>query len=93
MSALGLHATGSRAPARRELISLRERARFLEGLRGAFAVLVLGAAIAEPRTGVARLAVGTILYLVVSIAPLVLSRLGRDRVLALLEGTLLIDGA
>ena len=86
---------GSRTPGRSELLSLREREIFLAGLRGAVAVVVVAVAIVDGgTTGISRLALvlGTVAYLAVTALPLALERLGRDRVLALLEGTLLIDG-
>ncbi|HEV8564294.1 MAG TPA: GAF domain-containing sensor histidine kinase [Actinomycetota bacterium] len=86
---------GPQKPARGELLSLRERAVFLEGLRGAFALLVVVVAMFDSGAiAVSRLSVvlGTLAYLSVTAAPQVLTRLGRDRVLVLLEGALMIDG-
>lgn len=95
MSMPALRRPHPRTPGKGELLSLRERAIFLEGLRGAFALLVISAATVDRgAVGISRLAfvLGTIAYLSLTAAPLVLVGLGRDRVLALLEGTLLVDG-
>jgi signal transduction histidine kinase len=86
---------GSRTPGRSELLSLREREIFLAGLRGAIATLVIAVAMVDRGAiGMSRSAfvLGTVAYLVLTALPLALERLGRERVLALLGGTLLIDG-
>jgi signal transduction histidine kinase len=87
--------TSVRDPRREELLPLRERAALLEVVRAVFAFLIIGAAVFVPGTaGMHRLAIilVSLAYLAVSAAPQALARMGRHRVLGLLQASLLVDG-
>jgi signal transduction histidine kinase len=87
--------TSVRDPRREELLPLRERAALLEVVRFVFAFLIIGAAVFVPGTaGTHRLAIilVSLAYLAVSAAPQALARMGRHRVLGLLQASLLVDG-
>ena len=87
--------TEVRGPRREELVPLRERAALLEVVRAVFACMAIGAAVFVPRTaGTHRLPIilVSLAYLAVSAAPQALARMGRHRVLGLLQASLLVDG-
>ena len=87
--------TSVRGPQRDELVPLRERAALLEVVRAVFALLIIGAALLVPGaagTHRALIVLVSIVYLIISAAPLALARLGRRPVLGLLHASLLLDG-
>ncbi len=84
-----------RGPRREEMAPLQERAAFLELVRAALALTVLGTAWLVPAiVGPHRMPVMlvSVAYLVVGAAPQTLHRLGRERILGLLQASLLLDG-
>jgi signal transduction histidine kinase len=86
---------GSRTPQRAELLSLRERAAFMQALRAAFASVVVAAAALMPGIVGASLVVivaASAAYLVMTTGTQALARLGRERAQTILGGTLLLDG-
>jgi signal transduction histidine kinase len=84
-----------RGPQREELAPLQERAAFLEIVRAVVALMVIATAWLAPaivgaeQAPVMLVSVG---YLVVGAAPQTLTRLGRARILGLLQASLLLDG-
>jgi signal transduction histidine kinase len=86
---------GSRTPQRAELLSLRERAAFMQGLRAAFALFVVGSAAIMPGIVGASLFVvvaASAAYLGITTGTQGIARLGRERARTILGGTLLLDG-
>jgi signal transduction histidine kinase len=87
--------TEVRGPRREELVPLRERAALLEVVRAVFAFLIIGATLLVPgAAGTHRtiIVLASLAYLIISAAPQALARLGRPRVLGLLQASLLLDG-
>jgi signal transduction histidine kinase len=86
---------GSRTPQRVELLSLRERAAFMQALRAAFASVVVAAAALMPGIVGASLVVivaASAAYVGLTMGTQALARLGRERAQTILGGTLLLDG-
>ncbi len=85
----------ARGPQREELVPLRERTALLQVVRAVFASMVIATALFVPEaTGTDRalIVLVSLTYLIVSVAPQALGRLGRIPVLGLLQASLLIDG-
>jgi signal transduction histidine kinase len=84
-----------RIPQRDEMVPLRERAAFLEGVRLTFALMVIAVALLVPvvaETHRLVLVLASVIYLAVAAIPQALARLGRRPMLGLLQASLLLDG-
>ena len=82
------------APDPAELAPLSERAMYLELVRVCFAAVVIASAALAPTIIISRavLATSALAYVAVAAVPQMLRRLGKDRVLPLLQVMLLLDG-
>jgi signal transduction histidine kinase len=84
-----------RGPRSEEMAPLQERAAFLGIVRATIALVVIGTAWLVPAiVGSHRIPVmlASVAYLVVGAAPQTLHRLGRERILGLVQASLLVDG-
>jgi signal transduction histidine kinase len=84
-----------RAAQREEMVPLRERAAFLELVRATFALIVIGVSLLVPALAGSHrvpIVIASIAYLVVAAAPQALPRIARDRIVGLLQASLLLDG-
>ena len=84
-----------RGPRQEEMAPLQERAAFLGIVRATVALIVLGTAWLVPEIVSSHqmpVMLVSVAYLVVGAAPQTLHRLGRERILGLLQASLLLDG-
>ncbi len=96
MSALiGSHRTARGRADGSEVVPLSERAAYLQAVRAGFAVVVMATALFVPSladTSRVTLALVTVAYVAAAALPQVLRRLGKEGVLPLVQGMLLLDG-
>ena len=96
MSALiGSHRTPRGRADGSEVVPLSERAAYLQAVRAGFAVVVMATDLFVPSlAGTSRvtLALVTVAYVAAAALPQGLRRLGKERVLPIVQGMLLLDG-